>query len=116
VRAACPTDNLAAAMNRTLAYADALRTFATRLTTLVEATPALTPAELETLLVEVRAAGEASGLPSATVADQVSNTVLFLRTDALANADRKALAAAAAEIMLKGWDAGDPGGSRGAGS
>jgi hypothetical protein len=94
-------------MHRLLAYADAMRTFAVRLTTLVEAQRTVTPADLHALLVEVCATGQASGLASESVAEQVDSTVRFLRTAVLARGDRIALAATAAAILLADWQAGD---------
>ena len=94
-------------MHRLLAYADAMRTFALRLTTLVEVQRAVAPADLNALLADVRATGQASGLASESVAEQVDSTVRFLRTDVLARGERIALAATAAAILVADWQAGD---------
>lgn len=76
----------------TVAYADALRTFASRLIALVEATPDLSDAQLEALAEPPCARGVAAGFEFESVVEQVSNTVRFLRTEALDRPQRHALA------------------------
>jgi hypothetical protein len=79
-------------LDRTPAYADALRTFAHELTAVLAAASTVPAEQLERLLKPVATAGQATGLSCTSVAEQVRNTVLFLRGPGLSAAARQALA------------------------